>query len=430
MLIAAGLVLLIVVVALIIWGRVHQVAVFVILPSLFALVITGFDLRQVGQIIKSGIMSMGDIACMFTFSLLFFNIMVEVGVFDFLINILFDPSKNNVMRICMITAFVSMIAQMDGVGATSVAIALGIMLPVFKSMNMRMEVLISIVFLSSAVLGFLPWDMTIISASAITGIDPTLIWKETLPAQAASFLSSIVCIFAIAKIESKRLMRNHEQFDQSIRDEGKVPVKARSQKLLITNIILLVVTIVILMLSILPTNYVFMLGTSIALLINFKTIEEQKRFIGKHSLQIITMIMTIFSIGIFTSVLNNTGMLVAIANGFVSIFPKSLGGGFLIIVSVISVPLMLLLGSSPMLFVILPFVVSVAEQYGFSAIASITAILVGCNYGAGLSPAVAPLMFALNTTDLEYGKYIKFASFWLFTASIIMVALLKVIGYL
>lgn len=81
-------------------------------------------------------------AVLFTFSIIFFSIMTETGVFQPLVNWLTRIAGNNIIAIVMVTGVIATVAHLDGSSVPSVLITIGAMLPVYKHYKLRPTVLL------------------------------------------------------------------------------------------------------------------------------------------------------------------------------------------------------------------------------------------------------------------------------------------------
>lgn len=76
------------------------------------------------KLIKSGFSSTGPTAALFVFSVLYFGIMTDAGMFDVIINFLMKFVKDNVIGVCLMTAIIAMIGHLDGAGAATFCIVI------------------------------------------------------------------------------------------------------------------------------------------------------------------------------------------------------------------------------------------------------------------------------------------------------------------
>ncbi len=113
---------------------------FIIFPSILGThsVAGGYyTIDEVGNLIKGGFGSTGSTAALFVFSVLFFGIMTDAGMFDVIINKLMKFVGDNVIGVTVMTAIIALIGHLDGGGASTFLIVVPAMLPVYKKMHMR-----------------------------------------------------------------------------------------------------------------------------------------------------------------------------------------------------------------------------------------------------------------------------------------------------
>lgn len=89
-----------------------------------------------GDFISAGVERVHSTAALFIFSVLFFGIMTDVGMFDRIIDALMKRVGNNVVGVALMTCVIAMIGHLDGGGATAFLITVPAMLPVYKRLRM------------------------------------------------------------------------------------------------------------------------------------------------------------------------------------------------------------------------------------------------------------------------------------------------------
>ena len=95
---------------------------FIVFPTILAviLVIGGYyDFEQVGKLIKSGFSSTSPTAALFVFSVLYFGIMTDAGMFDVIIDKLMKLVGDNVIGVSVMTAVIALIGHLDGGGVST-----------------------------------------------------------------------------------------------------------------------------------------------------------------------------------------------------------------------------------------------------------------------------------------------------------------------
>ena len=122
------------------------------------LVLTGtFTVKEMGDFIKAGVLGVHGTAALFIFSVLFFGIMTDAGMFDKIIGKLMQKVGSNVVGVAVMTCFIAMIGHLDGGGASTFLITVPAMLPIYKKLGMRPTTLMLICVSAMGVMNLLPW---------------------------------------------------------------------------------------------------------------------------------------------------------------------------------------------------------------------------------------------------------------------------------
>nr|WP_305182015.1 SLC13 family permease [uncultured Schaedlerella sp.] len=146
------------------------------------LVATGtFTISEMGEFIQAGVAGVHSTAALFIFSVLFFGIMTDAGMFDRIINALMKKVGSNVVGVAMMTCIIAMIGHLDGGGASTFLITIPPMLPVYKRLNMRPTTLLLICVTAMGVMNLLPWGGPTMRSATVLGIEPNELWMKILP---------------------------------------------------------------------------------------------------------------------------------------------------------------------------------------------------------------------------------------------------------
>lgn len=157
---------------------------FITFPMILALILVlggYYSWENIGKLIKSGFSSTGPTAALFVFSVLYFGIMTDAGMFDVIIGKLMLLVKDNVIGVCVMTAIIALIGHLDGGGASTFCIVVPAMLPVYKKMHMRPVTLLRIAVISMGVLNLMPWAGPTMRAATVLGIEASSLWQTLLP---------------------------------------------------------------------------------------------------------------------------------------------------------------------------------------------------------------------------------------------------------
>lgn len=159
---------------------------FIIFPSILGLILVlgrYYTIGEIGDLIKGGFKSTGPTAALFVFSVLFFGIMTDAGMFDVIIDKLMKYVGDNVIGVTVMTAVIALIGHLDGGGASTFLIVVPSMLPVYKKMHMRPTTLLRVAVLAMGVLNLMPWAGPTMRAASVLGMEAGQLWDGLIPIQ-------------------------------------------------------------------------------------------------------------------------------------------------------------------------------------------------------------------------------------------------------
>ncbi len=401
---------------------------FILLPTIAAL-IAGFDPLVVNKFAASGISKMVSTVSLFVFSISFFSLMSDQGVFDPIVNFLIKKAGTNVTLVLLATAAVAVIGHLDGSGATTFIITITAMLPLFKKLKMDNRALMMLICVAIGVMNVCPWGGPTIRAATVLETDPNILWHRLLPVQGAM----LVITFAIAFIQSGVQKRRIKKLGLTIDDtteEAQAEAKGPkvSTALQWYNFLIVVAVIVVLMMGLLNPAYTFMLALALTLPFNIKSLKEQNAKLKNYGVAAMSMVVTLFAAGIFTGVLSGTGMLNAMASAVVTVIPPDLGRYTHFIVACFAVPLIMCLGTDSFYFGLLPVVVGIASQFGVNPMDVACVLLVAENVGVMISPLSPAMYLGLGLLEIDVGEHIKYSLVWIWGVSLLAIAACILLG--
>ena len=160
-----------------------------------------------------------------------------------------------------------------------------------------------------------------------------------------------------------------------------------------------------------PSLFLFLVGTVLALMINYHSIKEQKERISENAGDALQVVILVFAAGIFTGLFTNSGMSDALANSLITLIPPSLGRFWGLITAIVSAPGTFLLSNDAFYYGVLPVFAEAGYTYGFTALEIGTASLLGQAFHL-LSPLVAFIYLLLRLTDLDMGEWQRESAKW------------------
>ena len=97
----------------------------------------------------AGKVSLGTVnpTVMILFAVLYFSLMMNVGLFDPLCTYLIRKANGDPLKIILVTAFTSAVVTLDGDGTTTILIITTAFLPLYKQMGMKLSNLAMLIIL-------------------------------------------------------------------------------------------------------------------------------------------------------------------------------------------------------------------------------------------------------------------------------------------
>lgn len=403
------------------------------------LVATGtFSIGEMGDFIKAGVSGVHSTAALFIFSVLFFGIMTDAGMFDRIINALMKKVGSNVVGVALMTCIIAMIGHLDGGGASTFLITIPAMLPVYKRLHMRPTTLLLICVTAMGVMNLLPWGGPTMRSATVLGIDPNELWMKLLPMQIVGIVIALATAVFWGMAEKKRGAGSGNfagEEDESLQsdngksgaDEGKELVRP---KLFWLNMVLTLIVIVCLIFLDVPSYYIFMVGCAVALLVNYPGAKLQNKIIKSHSGPALMMASTILAAGVFLGVLEESEIMVHMANVLASFIPQSMGRFLPLIIGILSVPLTLLFCTDSYFFGLLPVLIGIGNEFGVDPAHTAIVMVVCRNCATFISPVVPATFLGTGLAGVEIKDHIKASFFWIWGVSMVCLISGIVLGVL
>lgn len=429
MLALVGFLIIIVMMLLIFKSKALPAFCFAVLPIIGAL-ICGFSLADISDFIGKGVGSTWQTAILFIFSVTYFGIMNDAGLFDKLVDGLVKKAGKNITLILIFTSIIAMIGHIDGAAATTYLITIPTMLPIYKKMHIRPTVLLLLCGAATGIMNLVPWGGPTIRAATTANVDATELWIKMIPMQIFGLVSLIGIAVYLGVVETKRLAKlglvaaETEETDE----EKSVDLSLKRPKLLWFNLIFTVVLIIALVQKWLPTYAVFMVGTIIVLAVNYPDPQLQQKRIQAHAPSSIMLTVTLLCAGIFLGVMTQTGMVLEMSKVLISALPVGLQRYLHYIVGALGAPLGMVLGPDPYYYGIMPIIGQIVEPFGVTLDTVGRAMLIGENVGLSVSPVVPPTFLAIGLAGVDLKEHIKFSFLPLWALSVVMMLFAIIVG--
>ena len=120
---AIGFLMIIAIVALLLKGKMSPIVVLAVIPVIAALIL-GFSPVEIMDFIADGIKTTTSNGILFIFSVIYFGVLADTGLFDVIVGWLVKKAGNNVIAVTVVTALIATIAHLDGTTAVTVLITI------------------------------------------------------------------------------------------------------------------------------------------------------------------------------------------------------------------------------------------------------------------------------------------------------------------
>lgn len=373
---------------------------------------------------------------MILFAILYFSLMMNVGLFDPLCSWLIRKASGDPLKILMVTAFTSSVVTLDGDGTTTILIITSAFVPLYKQMGMKLSNLAMVIIIPCGLGNCLPWGGPLARAAAVLNLEVNSLFVAILPILAVSFIYVFGMAWYMGVKERQRLgyVKGEQSLVTPAQIEEMVSVihehdKAlKRPRLFVFNLLLTVLMLTLLIMEWASGAMVFLVGTALALMVNYSVAEQRKRItdIGGDAVAVSSIII---AAGCFLGIFSGSGMSAAVAQHLAGLIPPSMGGSTALLFAFIGAIACFALPVDAYYFGILPVVAPIAASFGITP----TEIGVSAFMGQALryaSPTVAWLFLLMSRTEMSFGEYQKTFFKWSLPVFVIFLTVAIVTGQL
>ncbi|WP_405475229.1 CitMHS family transporter [Paenarthrobacter ilicis] len=489
MLVLLGFAMIAVFMVLIMTKKLTPVLALIIVPTVFGL-FAGAGLG-IGPMVMESMKSMTSTAALLMFAIIYFGLMIDVGLFDPLVKFILRKLGNDPAKVVLGTAILAAAVSLDGDGSTTFILTTAAMLPVYLRLKMSPVVLTCVAGLANGTMNILPWGGPTARAATALKLDVNDVFVPMIPSLIVGLIVVLVFSWLLGLQERNRLRAvapeiwgevadPADSFDGgsgrggsgtgrggsgtgrsgsgssrtgSTRTSGKpvtgggagVVVLERTEelvddhdaamadtaldpnratlrpKLFWFNLALTVAVMVTLVANIVPLPFVFMVGSAIALLVNFPKVKDQGAQLIAHAPSIVAVVSMVMAAAVLTGVLNGTGMVKAMSEWLVQIIPADMGPFMAIITGVLSIPMTFFMSNDAFYFGVLPVLSETAAHYGVGAADMARASITGQPFHLQ-SPLVPAILLLVSLAKVELGDHHKKVLWRTAVISLVMLA--------
>ncbi|MBB4154400.1 CitMHS family citrate-Mg2+:H+ or citrate-Ca2+:H+ symporter [Sphingomonas jinjuensis] len=406
---------------LIMTERLSALLALIIVPTIFALIaaaLLGPAEQGLGAMMLAGVAALAPTGVMLVFAILFFGIMIDVGVFDPLIKAIVRAVHGDPVRILVGSALLALIVSLDGDGATTYMITTAAMLPLYRHMKMDVRMLACVVIMAGGVMNILPWGGPTARVISVLKLDAGTIFVPLIPAMLATAGWVIFVAYRFGLKERARLaalpadaIDEDAAAGEVIAQDPDSHVEARRPRLFWFNAALTAALLVALVAGLMPLPVLFMLAFAIAMGVNYPSLAEQRERLAAHAGNALAVGGLVFAAGIFTGILSGTKMVDAMAATVTGAIPPAMGIYLAPITAALSAPFTFFISNDAFYYGMLPILAETGRAYGLTPAEIGRAALVGQQVHL-LSPLVASTYLLVGFVGIELGEHQRFTLKW------------------
>lgn len=470
MLTILGFVMIATFLVLIMTKKMSPIAALVLIPALFC-VLVGQG-AKLGDYVIEGVGDLAPTAAMLMFAIVYFGVMIDVGLFDPIVRGILRFCRADPMRIVVGTALLASIVSLDGDGSTTFMITVSAMYPLYKRLKMSLVVLTGVAATANGVMNTLPWGGPTARAATALKVDATDIFVPMIPALAVGLLAVFVLSYVLGLRERKRLGtltldevlepvtetvtetvlveagsgsggkgvertgttggsaggasddKGPDTEEAADDDEfrGLDPERSTLRpRLYWFNAGLTLVLLTAMIMQVMPIPVLFLLGAALALTVNFPSMKDQRARIAAHADNVLNVSGMVFAAAVFTGVLTGTGMVEHMADWLVSAVPEGMGPHMGIVAGLLSLPLTYFMSNDGFYFGVLPVLAEAGAAHGVSPLEVARASIVGQPLHMS-SPLVPAVYVLVGMAKVEFGDHTKFTVKWAVLTSLVVLA--------
>ncbi|EFL14294.1 citrate:proton symporter [Streptomyces sp. C] len=188
---------------LIMLKKMSPIAALVLIPALFC-VFAGKG-AHLGDYVIDGVGKLAPTAAMLMFAIVYFGVMIDVGLFDPIVRGILRFCKADPVRVVVGTAVLAAIVSLDGDGSTTFMITVSAMYPLYKRLGLSLVVMTGVAATANGVMNTLPWGGPTARAATALKLDAADIFVPMIPALAVGLLFVFVLAYVLGVRERRRV---------------------------------------------------------------------------------------------------------------------------------------------------------------------------------------------------------------------------------
>ncbi|MFD5510403.1 CitMHS family transporter [Streptomyces sp. NPDC127051] len=463
-----GFAMIAVFLVLIMMKKMSPIAALVLIPALFC-VFAGKG-AHLGDYVIDGVGKLAPTAAMLMFAIVYFGVMIDVGLFDPIVRGILRFCKADPVRVVVGTAVLAAIVSLDGDGSTTFMITVSAMYPLYKRLGLSLVVMTGVAATANGVMNTLPWGGPTARAATALKLDASDIFVPMIPALAVGLLFVFGLAYVLGLKERRRVgtlvmpgedaepaeerllvattsatatatasaappepsvptsrtgggSDSDSDPDSAAHEDGFQGLDPRRPtlrpRLYWFNAGLTVALLTAMITELLPIPVLFLLAAALALTVNFPHMPDQKARIAAHADNVLNVAGMVFAAAVFTGVLSGTGMVKHMADWLVGVVPEGMGPHMALVTGLLSLPLTYFMSNDGFYFGVLPVLAEAGAAHGVSPLEIARASLVG--QALHMSSPLVPAVYVLvGMAKVEFGDHTRFTVKWAALTSLVV----------
>ena len=259
---------------------------------------------------------------MVVFAILFFGIMTDAGLLDPVVDGVLRAVGTNPARIVMGSALLAAAVHLEGSGAVTFLVAIPPLLPLYERLRMDKRILACVVAMAAGVMNITPWGGPLLRAAASLRVPVAELFNPLLPVMAVGLSFVFAVAWWLGRREAQRLASVTIADDDPVQAFGRILTEEervlRRPSRLWLNVVLTVLVLVAMIAEWVPPALAFMVGTVVALVVNYPDTAMQRSRVDAHATSALMIATILMGAGAFLGVMKGSGMLDAMAHAAVA----------------------------------------------------------------------------------------------------------------
>ena len=388
--------------------RIPMYLVLMLIPILAALFL-GYSLTDISTSIMGKLNeTMASAGFLLLFALIYFNLLMETGMFETIVNVMIKPfgSRMNVVILIILTTVLSLLCALTAQISVTYLIIFPILLPLYKKLKLNREYCFILCQTALAVMMWLPWSPAIVNVSVVLGCEATEL--SVAASQAAvcmvpGILFQWIYMAWRHKKDTGSLFLTVDGAGEAAAEEAQEEKKKLVRpKLFWPNLLVFLILMVGLLKFGIPAYLLFMIGTAYMILVNYP--RDFGPLLERAGKQFMGLFLFMIGISIYLAVFTDMGMVNALGEAIAGSFPDFLARYMHIILLAVCVVCIRYVPNR-VFTMLYPVLVATGAQYGFLGMAMIAPFIINLTLATGSTPLNPPNFLGCSLLEIDANHY-------------------------